>query len=144
MIDENILKDKARNYTVCFNNECPLHEHCLRWQVGRYVPERLYTVNCFNPNHHGAGSDTCPGYRSDRTQRIPRGMTHFYEAMTGHMEVAIRSQLVNDFSRVMYYRYRRGDLPITPKIEQKITEVCRECGWNAPLTFDTYSDELVW
>ena len=30
------------------------------------------------------------------------------------------------------------------KIEQKITEVCRECGWTAPLTFDTYSDELVW
>lgn len=123
MIDENILKDKAKNYTVCFNNECPLHEHCLRWQVGRYVPERLYTINCFNPNHPGAGSDTCPGYRSDKTQRIPRGMTHFYEAMTRHMEIAIKSQLINHFSRVTYYRYRRGEYPITPKIEQKITEV---------------------
>ncbi|MBR0274989.1 MAG: hypothetical protein IJQ76_02110, partial [Prevotella sp.] len=105
MIDENILKDKARNYTVCFNNECPLHEHCLRWQVGRYVPERLYTISCFNPNHPGAGSDTCPGYRSDQPQRIARGMVGFYSEMPRAKEVAIKKRLIEYYTRVNYYRY---------------------------------------
>jgi hypothetical protein len=44
MIDENILREKAKNYTVCFNGECPLHDHCLRWQAGHYLPERLYSA----------------------------------------------------------------------------------------------------
>ena len=144
MIDKNILREKARKYTVCFNGNCPLHEHCLRWQAGLYTPDHLYSISCFNPNHPGACTDTCPGFRSDQPQRIPRGMVHFYEAMPGRMEVAIKSHLITHFSRVMYYRYRRGEYPITPEIEQVILDTCRECGWTAPLVFDSYSEELVW
>ena len=29
---------------MCFNGECPLHDHCLRWQAGHYLPERLYSA----------------------------------------------------------------------------------------------------
>lgn len=144
MIDENILREKAKNYIVCFNNECPLHEHCLRWQVGLYVPEQRYSVICFNPNHMHYEGDTCPGYRSDQPQRIPRGMVNFYAAMPGAMEVSIKRLLIDYYSRAIYYSYRRGDRPITPAVQQVIIDACRQCGWTAPPVFDSYSDELVW
>ena len=144
MIDENILREKAKYYTVCFNGECPLHDHCLRWQAGHYLPEHLYSVYCFNPNHPGAATDNCPGFRTDQLQRIPRGMVHFYEAMPGKMERAIKARLIERYSRVMYYRYRRGEYPITPDVEQTILHVCRDCGWTADPVYDSYDDELVW
>lgn len=144
MIDENILRKRAQNYIVCFNSECPLHEHCLRWQTGHYVSERPYSVSCFNPRHRHAGSDSCPGYRSDHPQRVPRGMVGFYAAMPGAMERAIKSRLIECYTRVGYYRFRRGERPITPDVEQKITDVCRECGWTAAPVFDSYSEELLW
>ena len=144
MIDAKILREKAQGYIVCFHKECPLHEHCLHWQAGCYVPERMFSVNCFNPRHSHAGSNSCPGYRSDQPQRIARGMVGFYSEMPRAKEVAIKKRLIEYYTRVNYYRYRRGEYPITTTVEQKITEVCRECGWTAPLVFDSYSEELVW
>lgn len=144
MTDEKILQEKARSYAVCFNGECPLHEHCLRWQAGCYVPEHPYSIRCFNPRYEQAGTEHCPGYRSDQPQRVPYGMTRMYDDMPRVLEVTIKKRLIDAFSRVMYYRYRRGERPITPDIAQKISSVCRECGWTAPVVFDRYRDELVW
>jgi hypothetical protein len=144
MIDENILREKAKKYLVCFHATCPRREHCLRWIASHYVPERLFSVICINPNHVGDVTDSCIAYRDDQPQRVPVGMVHFYEAMPGAMERAIKSRLIEYYSRVIYYRYRRGELLITPDVEQVIERVCRECGWTAPLVFDGYSEELLW
>jgi hypothetical protein len=60
------------------------------------------------------------------------------------MSPRFKARLINHFSRVIYYRYRRGEYPITPEVQQVILNACRECGWTAPLVFDSYSDEFVW
>jgi len=144
MIDQKVLEEKAQKYIVCFDGRCPLHEHCLRWQVGQYVPASYFSVSCVNPNHVRADRGECIAYRDDRPLRVPVGMVHFYEAMPGAMERAIKGRLIERFSRVIYYRYRRGELTITPDVEQEIERTCRECGWTEPLRFDGYADKLIW
>ena len=144
MIDKKILEEKAQKYIVCFDVQCPQHEHCLRWQAGQYVPESYFSVYCVNPNHVRKDGGECIAYRDDRPQRVPVGMVHFYEAMPGAMERAIKSRLIERFSRVIYYRYRRGDMTITPDVEQEIERICRECGWTDPLQFDGYAEKLIW
>ena len=144
MIDQNVLEEKARKYIVCFDGQCPLHEHCLRWQAGQHVPATYFSVNSVNPRYaHAAGSE-CIAYRSDVPQRVAVGMVHFYEAMPGAMERTIKGRLIERYSRVVYYHDRRGDLFITSDVEQEIARICRECGWTEPLQFDGYSEELVW
>jgi hypothetical protein len=34
---EDAFREKAGHYLVCFVDQCPLHDHCLRWLVGQYV-----------------------------------------------------------------------------------------------------------
>ena len=94
MIDKKILEEKAQKYIVCFDVQCPQHEHCLRWQAGQYVPESYFSVYCVNPNHVWKDGGECIAYRDDRPQRVPVGMVHFYEAMPGAMERAIKSRLI--------------------------------------------------
>ena len=33
---ETLFREKAKKYLVCFNESCPLHAQCLRWEVGQY------------------------------------------------------------------------------------------------------------
>ena len=48
MIDEKILKEKAGKYLVCFIEQCPKNEHCLRWIVGQHVPCEQLSITCVN------------------------------------------------------------------------------------------------
>ena len=144
MIAEDILREKAKTYLVCYQDQCPLHSHCLRWQAAQYVPDRLFSVRCVNPKYQGCATEACPAYRSDQPQRIPVGMVKFYDAMPGKMVRAIKGQLIERFSRVVYYQYRRGERDITPAIEQEIARICQECGWTAAPQYDGYTEKLIW
>ena len=144
MIDERILQEKARKYIVCFNGQCTQREHCLRWLVGQHVPETLFAATVVNPRFIATAGGECPAYRNDQPQRIHVGMVHFYDAMPGAMEKTIKARLIERYSRVVYYQYRRGERPITPEVEQEIERTCRECGWTAPLAFDSCADEVLW
>ena len=33
-IDEELFKEKARHYLLCYNASCERREHCLHWLAG--------------------------------------------------------------------------------------------------------------
>ena len=39
MKTELLMKKANEGYIVCHEQQCPLHEHCLRWLVGQHVPD---------------------------------------------------------------------------------------------------------
>ena len=39
MKTELLMKKANEGYIVCHEQQCPLHEHCLRWHVGQHVPD---------------------------------------------------------------------------------------------------------
>ena len=144
MIDENILKEKAAKYLLCFKDNCPHHVHCLHWQVAQHVSEELPIVTCINPRFSQVATNECPYYRDDTPQRVAKGMIHFYEAIPRKLETAIKADLIARFTRVGYYKMRNGLRPITPDIEQIISDVCRSHGWKEELKFDERGEEVIW
>ncbi len=144
MTEENILREKAAKYQLCFNDNCPRHVHCLHWQVGQHVSEELPIVTCINPRFSQVATNECPYYRDDMPQRVAKGMIHFYETMPRKLEVAIKSDLIARFTRVGYYKMRNGLRPITPDIEQIITNICHSHGWKEELKFDEWVEDVIW
>lgn len=143
MIDEKILKEKAEKYLVCFNQQCPKHEYCLRWMVGQYVPCEQISITCVNPQIEKKGGE-CPVYRDSQPQSVAKGMVHFYDEMPRKLEVAIKNKLIARYTRVGYYSMRKAERPITIDIEREIEKVCRSHGWNDALQFDERNDKVIW
>ena len=48
---EAIFTKKAKHYFVCFADQCPLHETCLRWEVGQYVDADEVAIMSMNPRN---------------------------------------------------------------------------------------------
>ena len=36
------FKDVPSDWAVCFNNDCPLKEECMRYQVGLVMPDDVW------------------------------------------------------------------------------------------------------
>ena len=142
---QEIFREKAVNYLVCFNNHCPLHERCLRYDVGQAADPQLRAVSAVHPNYEHAKDGQCDLFRDHTPQRMNVGMKqHFYTDMPAHMAVAIKKRLIALNSRATYYQYHNGRRPITPQMQQYIEQVCREEGWQGPLVFDGETEDYVW
>ena len=144
MSQEEIFRQKAPHYLLCFIEHCPLREHCLRWLVGQQADPTVIKVGCVNPLLAQAGTDQCPQYRENVTAPHAKGMVHFYDDMPRRMEVRIKGRLISRYARRQYYEYRNGVRLITPQMQQDIARICQEAGWTQPLRFDDYQDDYVW
>ena len=45
-LEWNMLPD---NWALCFDNDCPLREKCVRWQAGQIMPDENYCSMCVMP-----------------------------------------------------------------------------------------------
>ena len=142
---EQLLREKADSYLICYNEACDLHEHCLHWLAGPYVDGRTRIVKSVNLNYAPATAGRCDLYCDDRPVMMPVGMKeHFYNDIPQAKARQIKRTLISDLGRTIYYRYHSGLQPIPPAILSHIEEVCRGAGWEEPLHFDSEREELVW
>lgn len=144
MTDEQLFREKAEHYIVCYNDACQRHEHCLRHLVAPYVAETVRVKECVNPTNAEVRAGCCPFFKSDAPMKMGRGFTHLYDNMPKKMGTVIRKELDATLGHNAYYKYRNGKLPVTPDIYERIAEVCRNNGWTEPPVFDTEVDELNW
>lgn len=139
-----VLREKAENYLVCFIDNCPLHESCLRWVVGQYVNQQTIAHIAINPRNPLMGNESCPKYREMGRVKMMRGMTQFYHEMPGYLESGIRNELIAHFGRKRYFQMRKGDVLINPDAQRFISHVCQKHGWTAPLVYDGEEEEWLW
>ena len=126
---EQLLREKSDNYVVCFNAACNKHEHCLRWQVGQHVSERVWMVKCVNQRYAPVVAGQFDCYRDDKPLVMPVGMKeHFYDDIPLGKARQIKRTLISDYGRTVYYRYHSGLLPIPPQVQAHIQMVCRLAG----------------
>lgn len=136
---------KAATYLCCFNDYCPRHTQCLRWEVGTYVAPATSIVNCVNPRYQKAIDGQCDQFRDNQPITMPVGMKNrFYHDMPAHTAQAIKAALIAQNCRATYYKYHRGDLPIVPDYLALIKRVCLKEGWQQPLQFDSEVTDVVW
>lgn len=130
---------------VCFNDHCPRHEQCLRWQVGHHVAPSQHVVTCINPHYAPVAEGRCDHFRDARAVTMHVGMkSRFYRDMPAHIARGIRDTLIAHNCRATYYHYHNGHRPIPPKYEAFIRRTCIQHGWTQPLHFDEEMEDYVW
>ena len=141
---EELFREKARTYTICFTATCPLREHCLRALLTPYMPTDLLVTTSINLAHPQTQTMRCPMYRSDEIRRMPIGLKGAYHDMPGWMEHAIKKRLIERFSRKPYYEYHNGTRPINSDVEKIVRQTFKANGWTEEPQFDGYIEEYVW
>ena len=145
-MEKELLIEKAKNgYTVCYQNQCPSHTQCLRWQVGQYIPDTNCTYNCVNPHFEAVATTNCPMYRNDQKVRFAKGMTHTFTGdMPKRLEPAVRYGIIGLTNRTYYFEYRNGSRLIPPALQQAIRNLFSENGWTGEVKFDDYVEDYDW
>ena len=141
---EKAFRKKADNYLVCFMEQCPLHQQCLRWLVGQYADQQQAVITVVNPLNPRHGTTDCDMFRKNERVMMKVGLTHLYLDMPGRMERAIRRQLIKLWGRKYYFEMRRGDRLITPAQQQDVVNVCRQHGWTGPIVYDGEQESWLW
>lgn len=134
--ESDIYREKAENYLVCFNSQCPKCECCLRYLVGEYASERPLALTAINPRHPKVATSECPVFRSNEQVVMKRGLTHFYDDMPSRKEYVVRHSLIAAFGRKNYFLMRKGERLITPEEQDVIADTCRQLGWTGELRYD--------
>lgn len=73
-MDEQLLKERAKHYLVCYYEPCGRQEHCLRWLAGPYVPPTDCVQTCMNVTN----TDVVEGRK--RTKPLLTGRTEIWAA----------------------------------------------------------------
>ena len=142
---ETLFRQKAEKYLCCFNDHCPRHEQCLRWEVGQYYDPKKRIANCVSPRYSKAADGTCDNFRNNEPHTMPLGMKHrFYYDMPERISKQVKRALIDHYYRSLYYEYHRGDRPIPPEVVATIESICSQAGWTAPLQFDGEVTDYAW
>ena len=146
MKEQEIFKEKAvSGYTVCFAAQCPLKDRCLRWKVGRQMPDTKSSYHCVNPHYQDVATAHCPLYRQSEKVQFAQGMMHIFNAdMPRRVEPYVRSHFIASHCKTYYYEYRNGERLISPAIQEEIRDLFREAGWNEEVHFDSYVEDYEW
>ena len=142
----DIFQQKAQSgYTVCFTNQCPLQQQCLRWRVGQSMPDNQTTCRCVNPRLEGVATSHCTMYRPDEKVLMAKGMEHiFTDDMPKKVEPAVRGALISRYNRTYFFEYRNGSRLIPPAMQEEIRNLFRQHGWTQEVQFDEYIEDYAW
>ena len=142
---ELLIKKAQEGYTVCYVDECPLRNQCLRWQVGPHVPNTHSTYRCVNPHFEGVATTECSMYRNDQKVRFAKGMLHIFTGdMPKRVEPAVRYGVIKKTNRTYYFEYRNGSRLIPPALQEDIRKLFRDNGWTEEVKFDGYVEDYDW
>ena len=141
---EEIFREKATNYLVCYSSSCPLRDHCLRNILSRYVAEDQRCVTSINLTNPKMQCNDCPEYRDDTPVRMPYGLSDTYYDMPGRMERSVKNHLISVYSRKRYYQYHNGTRPLIPDVESYVRQTLKSYGWTQEPQFAGYVEEYLW
>lgn len=140
MNEQETFREKANHYVLCYFEPCEQKHHCLRWLEGQYAPTTDKTLTCVNVMNKDVREGRCPMFRPDEKVVMMRGFKHLFDDMPRRIATAIRIELDAIYGHTTYYKYRKGKLPISPKM-QRIAKVCQQHGWMELPVFDETSVE---
>ena len=146
MTEQEIFRAKAKDgYTVCFAEQCPMREHCLRYLVGQQMPDAKSTYHCVNPRYQDVATERCTLFRNSEKVKFAKGMKNIFNAdMPRKVEPFVRQRLIGKHCRTYYFEYRRGARLIPPAVQEEVRSLFREAGWNEEVHFDGYVEDYDW
>lgn len=146
MTEQEIFAAKAKeDYTVCYAEQCPKKEQCMRWKVGQQMSDTTSSYRCVNLRYEGVGTADCSLFRSTQKVKYAKGMMHIFNSdMPRKVEPFVRGKLIGHYCRTYYYEFRNGKRLMSPAIQEEIRALFRKIGWNEPIEFDGYVEDYDW
>lgn len=132
------FKDAPHDWAICFQDDCPLHDRCLRHRIALLAPAGLTHHTTVLPA--ARQDDHCALFATAEPVCIARGMKHMLPRRKIGIETQIREKLYVIFgSRSRFYRYCDGEYDITPEQQQQVINLLRNYGIQSQKPFDTYN-----
>lgn len=128
------------NWAICFQDDCPMKDTCLRYAIARLAPADLTRhVTVLPAARQG---DRCSLFATKEPVEIAHGMMHLLPRAAGGELSKLREGMYAIFgSTSQYYRYRRGEWPITPEQQRRVANLLLKHGFKRPPRFDSITTE---
>ena len=133
--------DVPKGWALCYNNECPLHENCLRFWAGDLAKEQLTVGRCVFPQALHDGQCSC--FATTEPVRYARGFTTIYDHVVKKDFTSLRKRMTMYLqNKGRYYQYMRGERPLSPEQQAWIRQLFTEYGYANDVVFDGYEERL--
>ena len=124
----------------CFNAECPRSAECICYISSRFIPEGKEYGNAIYPNALRDGK--CKHFMRARVEMTAWGMTHLYDNVQLKDADNLKYKMISLLGgRTKYYRYHRGEVHLTPELQQEANQLFAQYGYQPP-RFDHYQNEV--
>ncbi len=131
------FNDVSPQLALCFNEGCPRKEECMRYVVGRQVPDRKTSGMAVYPNalHGGA----CEYFYQLRLVRAARGFGNIFADVKQKHVAEMRQQMEHYLGgHGTYYRYKRGERLLMPEQQEWICRLFEKYGYDRNVVFSDY------
>ena len=135
------FSDVPASMALCFCEECPRHDDCLRYLAGQYAPVSL----TFGPAVYPAAcqSGDCPHFKEVRVIQGMYGFSKLFSEVRHQDYRRLRDEVKAYLGgHSNYYRYHRGERMLTPEQQQAIKAMFQARGYDHSLTFDGYREQI--
>lgn len=126
-------------WAVCFINECPIVDRCLRHLAGLHMPKDTRFGLAVYPTALVGGQ--CSEFKQIRIVHAAYGFNALFTEVKQKHAAYLRQTIKNFLGgNGSYYRYHHGQLLLMPEQQQWILDLFRELGYTDSLVFDGYKD----
>lgn len=131
-----------QGFPLCINNECKMAASCTRNVVYQNLSEDIDTITILNPRSELMTSEECPKYHEFRLVRNAYGFKALYKTIPVGKAEFFWTKIKGIGSESTYYRMKRGQIAISPELQEQILALAKECGAPDGVEFDEYRDEF--
>ena len=123
------------SWRFCYNEKCPMHEHCLRFQTALEVTEEWGTCGwAVLPSTLKNGE--CIFYRKDEKVTLATGFVVKDNPRVTNMFIEMRDKISGYLGgNGTYYLYRNGKKWLSPEQQEGIRRIFREAGYTEEVVF---------
>ncbi len=132
------FKEIPPGWKFCFNEACPMHGECLRYQSGLEIPEDRVWGSAVFPTALKDGK--CEFYRKDEKVRLATGFLTSNPMQNG-LFIQMRYRLSPFLGgNGTYYLYRNGKKWLTPEQQRGIQNILRKVGYKEEVIYAEYKE----
>ena len=127
----------------CFNGDCKNADHCLRYQIVRFIPDTRWSISVVNPACTNPDGE-CRAFLADTPVQYAVGMDHLLDKIPHQEAVCIKQRLLTTYGKNKFYQFKRKERIFTPEDRSYIRQVFLNNGVKEEPAFDSWQAGYRW
>ncbi len=131
-------------FVHCVNSQCLRAGECLRRKAILNARPGKYTLKIVNPADIREDGEDCRFFFADKKTTFALGITHLLDDLPYNKALAVKTNLLEHFSKGTYYRILNKERVIKPHEERYIRNLFIKLGIKEEPRFDRYVEKYNW